>query len=179
MLGNVLDTNARLVEAGMDADFYVRHGFWPQLFYSGSGSVRGIRCLACNCRVLRPEPQTERPTLSGPPIIKHIDPAKNEDSRALSKKYYNRFRKVPRRAGKVLAAGNQALAVGLERICYYSDFRIDVLAEAIGQREIAGAQRIQLIQSAIGDELKIAEAGAYRFAGKRSAIGSQRLLEQA
>ena len=86
---------------------------------------------------------------------------------------------MPRRAGKVLAAGNQALAVCLERICYYSDFRIDVLAEAIGQREIAGAQRIQLIQSAIGDELKIAEAGAYRFAGKRSAIGSQRLLEQA
>jgi hypothetical protein len=29
MLGNVLDTNARLIEAGMDADFYVRHGFWP------------------------------------------------------------------------------------------------------------------------------------------------------
>tara|TARA_B100000378_G_scaffold277528_3_gene278072 strand:+ start:2989 stop:3099 length:111 start_codon:yes stop_codon:yes gene_type:complete len=24
MLGNVLDTNARLIEAGMDADFYVR-----------------------------------------------------------------------------------------------------------------------------------------------------------
>ena len=79
----------------------------------------------------------------------------------------------------MLAARNQVLAGGLKRICYCSDFRIDVLAEAVGQREIAGAQRIQLIQGAVGDELKIAEAGAYRFAGKRSAIGSQRLLEQA